>query len=151
MAYPMYNPYQFMNPIMTPQQPQSQIMQESNLLIPIHSEQEVFNRPVAPGNSVNFKHETEPYIYVKTMGFSQFDRPVIVKYRLVKEEIGDATNEPKDSTENDVKVLNMDDLKPVMDDIKVVKEELNTIKKRIDSLNNRPTEQKPQLPKKESK
>jgi hypothetical protein len=41
---------------------------------------------VAPGNSVTFKDETAPYVYTKTQGFSQLDRPVFEKYRLVKEE-----------------------------------------------------------------
>ena len=48
--------------------------------------EEARNYPVAPGNSVTFKDETSPYVYTKTQGFSQLDRPVFEKYRLVKEE-----------------------------------------------------------------
>lgn len=47
---------------------------------------EAQNYPIAPGTSVTFKDEQAPYVYTKTQGFSQLDRPVFEKYRLVKEE-----------------------------------------------------------------
>ena len=53
----------------------------------VRNEQEARNYPVAYGNSVTFKDESAPYIYSKTMGFSQLDRPVFEKYKLVKEEV----------------------------------------------------------------
>lgn len=71
----MYNPYQF----------QQQQTQQTGF-VSIRSEQEARNYPIAPGSSVIFKNENEPYIYTKTMGFSQLDMPVFDKYRLVKEE-----------------------------------------------------------------
>jgi hypothetical protein len=52
----------------------------------VRSELEARNYPVGYGNSITFKDETQPYVYTKTMGFSQLDRPVFEKYRLVKEE-----------------------------------------------------------------
>ena len=58
--------------------------------ISVRSIDEVKNYPVAPGNSVMFKDETAPYVYRKTMGYSQLDRPVIERYRFVKE------NEPEE-------------------------------------------------------
>ena len=70
------------------QQPQ-QIQQSGFVLV--QSEQEARSYPVAPGNSITFKDESQPYCYVKTMGFNQLDRPVFEKYRLVKE---DAPSEP---------------------------------------------------------
>ena len=48
--------------------------------------------PVAPGNSVTFKDETAPYVYVKTMGFSQLDTPRFERFRLVRED--DAAPDP---------------------------------------------------------
>jgi hypothetical protein len=48
---------------------------------------EAQNYPVAPGNSVTFKDENAPYVYTKTMGFSQLDRPIFEVFRLVKEEV----------------------------------------------------------------
>lgn len=65
------------------QAPQPEIRQ--NGFIRVKNEAEVDAYPIAPGNSVTFIHETEPFVFVKTLGFSQFDRPVKEKYRLVKE------------------------------------------------------------------
>ena len=50
--------------------------------------------PVAPGNSVTFINENEPYCYTKSVDLSQLDRPKFDKYRLVKEE-DDATGQPQ--------------------------------------------------------
>ena len=47
-----------------------------------------FNYPVAPGNAVTFKDENAPYIYEKIQSFSQLERPVFKKYRLVEETAG---------------------------------------------------------------
>lgn len=65
-----------------PQTPQIQ----NGGFVMVRSEDEARNYPVAFGNSVTFKDETSPYIYCKTMGFSQLDRPIFEKFRLVKEE-----------------------------------------------------------------
>ena len=72
-----YNPYY--------QQPVQQT--QNNGFISVRNEVEARNYPVAPGNSITFKDETSPYVYTKTMGFSQLDRPVFEKYKLVKEEV----------------------------------------------------------------
>lgn len=42
--------------------------------------------PVAPGNSVSFKIENQPFLCIKTMGFSPLEKPVFDVYRLVKED-----------------------------------------------------------------
>ena len=42
--------------------------------------------PIAPGSSITFKDEGAPYIYTKTMGLSQLDRPIFETYRLIKED-----------------------------------------------------------------
>lgn len=52
----------------------------------VRSEAEARNYPVGYGNSVTFKDEVAPYVYSKTMGFSQLDKPIFEKYRLIKEE-----------------------------------------------------------------
>ena len=57
-----------------------------NSLITVPSEAAARNYPVAYGHSVILKDETAPYIYSKTMGFSQLDKPVFEKYKLIKEE-----------------------------------------------------------------
>ena len=63
--------------------------------VPVRGEQEAREYPVAPGNSVTFKDELAPYVYTKTMGFSQLETPRFERYRLVREEI--TVQEPKPS------------------------------------------------------
>lgn len=73
------------------QQPAQQI--QNGGFIPVPSEDVARNYPVAPGNSVTFKNENAPYVYTKTMGFSQLDRPIFEKYKLVREEDPEPTQE----------------------------------------------------------
>lgn len=77
------------------QAPQPEIRQ--NGFIRVKDESEVDAYPIAPGNSVTFIHETEPFVFVKTLGFSQFDRPVKEKYRLVRE-TPESANKPDSAT-----------------------------------------------------
>lgn len=79
----------YMNPYMNSYQ------QPNSGLISVRSEMEARNYPIAPGNSVIFKNENEPYIYTKTMGFSQLDHPVFERYRVVREEAQSVPEEPK--------------------------------------------------------
>ena len=84
MAYNNFYPQYFPQP-----QPQPQVqmpMQMQTSFVNVRSEAEARNYPVRYGNSITFKDETQPYVYTKTMGFSQLDIPVFEKYRLVKEE-----------------------------------------------------------------
>lgn len=71
------------------QMPIPQASQASSGFVSVRSEAEARSYPVAYGNSVTFKDETSPYIYTKTMGFSQLDRPIFDKYKLVKEEVSE--------------------------------------------------------------
>lgn len=64
--------------------PQPQIQMSG--FVTVQSEDEARKWGIAPGNSITFKDESAPYIYTKTMGFSQFDTPVFEKYKLVKVE-----------------------------------------------------------------
>lgn len=72
-----FNPYYY--------QPQQQ--PQNGSLVTVRGMQEAMNYPVALGSSVTFKDETAPYIYTKTMGFSQLDRPSFEVFKLVKENI----------------------------------------------------------------
>lgn len=85
-AYPNYNQYYY--PQM--QQPQQNVQQPQQIqnggFIMVKDILEAQNYPVAPGNSVTFKNENQPYIYTKTLGFSQMDQPVFEVFKLVKEE-----------------------------------------------------------------
>ena len=70
-------------------QPQYQQPQQPQIVnagfISVRNEQEARNYPIAHGNSLTFKDENAPYVYTKTVGFSQMDVPVFEKYRLIRE------------------------------------------------------------------
>ena len=79
----MQQPVQQMQ-MQQPQQPQYPVMQSGFVRVPNENEARMY--PVAPGTSVTFIDENQPYCYTKTMDRSQLDRPKFEKYRLVKEE-----------------------------------------------------------------
>lgn len=88
-----YNPYQYYpqqyqqnNQQMLPTQMSGTQQAQFGGFVSVRNEMEARNYPVAPGNSVMFRDETAPYIYSKSMGYSQLDTPRFDKYRLVKEE-----------------------------------------------------------------
>lgn len=122
-------PNQTMQPIPAQQNPLQQI--QNGGFIVVKSEQEVFNFPVGCGNSVNFKLENAPYLYTKTMGFSQFDKPVIEKYKLVKEE----ANEVIENNSFDIR----GELNRLWDEINLLKENRNeqSIKRNSTSKSNK--------------
>lgn len=115
-----YNPYQF----------QQQPTQTSGF-ISVRSEQEARNYPVAPGNSITFKDETSPYVYTKTMGFSQLDRPSFEKYKLVKEDTEEIT---RPAVNPDIETLrsDIDKLWGAIDEIKANVEKPATTRRKKD-------------------
>lgn len=101
MAYnyfPQYYNSPYLQPPVMPGQaqqapqvaPQAQNPARNSDFVLVRSEDEARNYPVAFGNTVTFKNENEPYMYTKTMGMSQLDRPVFERYKLVKETAQDA-------------------------------------------------------------
>lgn len=94
-----YYPYFSQNMPQMPQMPpMPQVQQQNNTrsdFVVVRSEEEARNYPVAFGNTVTFKHESEPYMYTKTMGVSQLDRPVFERYKLIKEQVSDKPIESK--------------------------------------------------------
>lgn len=149
MASPYYypgaiNPYQAYTPMQPQIQPQQMYAQQAQQMpqvqqqaqpqqqiqnggfISVRSRAEAQNYPVAPGNSVTFKDETAPFVYVKTMGFSQLDRPIFESYRLVKE---DAPQTPVENGQNMADKTNNIDLSDYM-----TKAEFEPILARIEVL-----------------
>ena len=131
MAYPYYpatynpgfNPYvQQMNQQQI--QPQNQQIQSGGL-VSVRSEEEARNYPVAPGNSVTFKNESAPFVYTKTMGFSQLDRPVFERFRLVKEEAEKAQQTDTKPQEIDLSAYALKtDLAVILNEIDAIKAEI---------------------------
>lgn len=131
MAYPYY-PASY-NPAFNPymqqqmQQPQNQQIQNGGL-VSVRSEDEARNYPVAPGNSVTFKNESAPFVYTKTMGFSQLDRPVFERFRLVKEEAETPTQ-----TENKKQDIDMSAY-ALKTDLGAILAEIDAIKATVESI-----------------
>lgn len=90
--YTPYNPYQpmYQQPFQQVTQPVAQQQTPQTIqnggFVSVRSEMEARSYPVAPGNSITFKNENEPYVYVKTKGFSQLEEPVFERFRLVRED-----------------------------------------------------------------
>lgn len=125
--YPQYQNFQQM-----PQQPQ-QI--QNGGFISVHNIQEAINYPVAPGNSVTFKDENSPYIYVKTKGFSQLEEPTFKKFRLI-EESDTQTQESVTGTSNEQAVNYMEFAKT--SDITALWSEIEMLKQQITELTAKP-------------
>lgn len=127
--YAGYYPPNFQNQNQFQTQFQNQQQTQNAGFISTPSEADARNYPVAYGNSVTFKDENAPYIYVKTMGFSQMESPKFEKYRLVKEEPNaPETPEEKESIEKDFAQLRAD----FESEIFKVRKELQSIKDKIE-------------------
>ena len=131
---PYYYPASYVPPqqLQTPppapvQQPQAQI--QNGGFVSVRNETEARNYPVGLGTSVTFKDETAPYVYTKTMGFSQLDVPKFDKYKLVKE----APEEPSNLPQNE-----SFDAEPINNAIDDIKSEIESIWGEIDALKEKP-------------
>ena len=131
MSYPQYYFPFTQQPNYNQNQQQNTQQIQSGGFIPVSSEEMARNYPVAPGNSITFKNENAPYVYTKTMGFSQLDRPIFEKFKLVREE-EDPPVITDSKTETDNKAL--DDMKAeitaLQNDIKALQDEVNAIRQR---------------------
>ena len=135
MAYGSYYPVTYQpnyyangNPYYTMLQSQQGNQLQQTSFVSVQSENEARSYPVALGNSVTFKDENAPYCYVKTMGFSQLDRPTFEKYRLVKEEGSEtAQNSSETGDSNDIKnneYALKTDLSAIWGEIDAIKEKI---------------------------
>lgn len=127
--YPMYQQQYGQQPQqqMVPQQmvPQQPVPQQNGGFVSVRSESEARNYPVGYGNSVTFKDETAPYIYSKTMGYSQLDRPIFEKYKLVKEDAQEPISEPKTSeADNSAMKEIKGEIGRIWDEIEALKKEV---------------------------
>ncbi len=134
MGFPYIPPYQQYQQMMQYSQP----TQNTGSFVSVSNEAMARNYPLAPGTSGTFINENEPYCYTKTMGLSQFDRPVFKRYRLVEEtdEPQDAQSAPTTSTATqgstvipDSVKADIDALRALYDDLKldveILKEDIN--------------------------
>lgn len=129
-----------MNQMQPIQTMQAQIPQIQNGgFVSVANENDARNYPVAPGNSVTFKDENSPFVYVKTMGFSQLDRPIFRKFRLIEES---ENTQPQniENTANNVQnadYTTQEEMKHYMDELATLKKEINTLKSKVGNLTRR--------------
>ena len=119
MSYNLYPNYFQQMGLQQPQMPQNQAQQMQGGFVTVRSEEEARNYPVAYGNSITMKDENSPYIYTKTMGFSQLDRPIFDKYKLVKE---------KTEEEPEVSHVKTDELEKIQEQIRSLWDAINEMK-----------------------
>lgn len=92
-GYPSPSYYPQMQNVYASQQQSNPQQIRSGGIVSVASEDEARRYPVAPGYTVTMRDETGPYLYEKTMGYSQLDQPVFRKARIVFED--DAQNTQK--------------------------------------------------------
>lgn len=125
MPYPYYQPFQAMF-----QQNQQVQQVQTNGIITVRNREEAISYPIAPGNSLTFKHETEPYIYTKTLGFSQFDRPIFEVFRLEREAM---PQEPIAQQTPQASYLSSEDAVKMQNEIDALKDEIKFLREYIEN------------------
>lgn len=135
--YQQYPQQQAQQPIQQPQQPIAPPIQQPNPqpissgLISIPSEADARNYPVGYGQSVSFRDENAPYLYTKTMGFSQLEPPKFEKYKLIKES-ADSPDKPLENNQTDKlpSYAEKSDIEDVRAEIRGLKDEVAKLKEK---------------------
>lgn len=134
---PYINAYQPYQQNVQQMQPQAQTVQQPQIqnggFISVRSAQEAFNYPVALGNSVTFKDETAPFIYVKTRGFSQLEEPVFEQFQLVKVENQQKSAETVPITNEVEQKFDINNY-ALKSDLEALQAEINFLKKKVSDL-----------------
>ena len=137
-AYPqqMFTPQQpmpqQMQQVQQPVQTQQQYPTVQGGFVRVRNENEARMYPVAPGNSVTFIDEVQPYCYTKTVNMGQLDRPIFEKYRLVKEDDAPA---PVEAPQKPVETPPVDLSKFAMkDDVAAFRGEIESLKADLESF-----------------
>ena len=124
MNYPYQNYYQ---PPQMYQQAQQTPQIQSGGFIPIQHESMVDTYPVEMGKCVTFKVVGKPIVIEKTI-FSQFEPPMINRYRLVKEE---AEEEVKEATHENIALDSLKgEIKAIWNEIANLKESRRPVPKK---------------------
>ena len=129
MAYPYYQNYNY-NPMyyqqMQPQPQQQNHQIQNGGFVSAPSMDYAGSYPVAPGNSVTFKIESQPYICTKTLGFNQLDQPIFEVFKLVKEEHAEAPTTALEETS--VQFFTVDEASVLKGEIEALKQEIQFLK-----------------------
>ena len=95
---PTYYP-QMQNMYSAAQQQQAPQQIRSGGIVSVANEDEARRYPVAPGYTVTMRDENGPYLYEKTMGYSQLDQPIFRKARIVFEDDAIKQEKPEEPAE----------------------------------------------------
>lgn len=129
--YPNYNQMLIQQQLQNMQQPQQPPQIQNGGFVMVKDINEAMNYQIAPGNSVTFKVESQPYICTKTLGFSQLDQPIFEVFRLVKED----NSVPKEEIIEDIPVIEylpLKDADEIKQDISRMRSEIDFLKETID-------------------
>lgn len=132
-SYPPYNQMQSNGYMM---QPQAQVQNQSPNQMPIQNggfvsapnENYVINYPIAHGNCITFKIDGKPVVMEKSLGFSQFESPVVKRYRLIEEDAEQA----QEDTSNDASGNFIDE--SIKADIEALKTDIDSLKKQVKNI-----------------
>ena len=102
-GFPSYYP-QVQNMYNTPQQQPVSQQIRSGGIVSVASEDEARRYPVAPGYTVTMRDENGPYLYEKTMGYSQLDQPIFRKARIIFEDDAQSQQEKQEEPSEPPKV-----------------------------------------------
>lgn len=125
--YPQMQNYNYNSQNLQPQVQQTQ----NNGLVSAPNEDFARNYPVAYGNSITFKDENAPYVYTKTMGYSQLEPPKFERYRLVKE---DAVEQTEDKPKEKVTFAEQSEVDALRDEADALRSEIKTLRTDVNKL-----------------
>ena len=131
---PYTQPYQVANSQMqqaVSPQPQPQQIHNGGY-VSVRSEDEARMYPVAPGNSVTFINELSPFIYKKTMGFSQFDKPIFEIFEVTPKK--PPKSEDTDNITKDITYAEKSEIEALRATIEVLKSNIDTLNSKIGTL-----------------
>lgn len=130
-GYPYYQ-QMYQQPAQIPQQPQIPQQIRSGGIVSVSGEEEARRYPVAPGYTVTMRDDTAPYLYEKTMGFSQLDQPIFRKARIVFEDTANpAQNKLEQPQSQQVVYAELSQLEALRD---AVSADLNSLRAMIESV-----------------
>ena len=133
-GYPYYQPVNslYQQPAPIPQQQPVQQQIRSGGIVSVSGEEEARRYPVAPGYTVTMRDDTGPYLYEKTMGFSQLDQPIFRKARIVFEDAAQTSQEKQEQPSTPAVVYaELSQLEALRD---AVAADLNALRSMIESL-----------------
>jgi hypothetical protein len=143
-GYPYYPPVNslYQQPAPLPQQQPVQQQIRSGGIVSVSGEEEARRYPVAPGYTVTMRDDTGPYLYEKTMGFSQLDQPIFRKARIVFEDAAQTAQDKQEQPSTpSVVYAELSQLEALRD---AVAADMNALRSMIESLSDqkKPTSRK---------